>query len=113
MMGQNTNKEFAEQLRRLADKWERLPKETRRPWLGVYVWSKDEGVALIRAIGGRWTKSLKEPNLVFTSRETGLEIQFSQSQVCRLVEPAVPAKYECGPLLSPQEEAELIEEAAE
>ena len=112
-----TNAQFAQQLRELADRWELLPEETRRPvGLTLYCWhDKTLAALVVKTIGGHWDKTVKDTNtsfsaMVYTSRETGLEVQLYRDGICKIVRPAQPAEYECEPLLSPEEEDELMAE---
>lgn len=104
-MEETNNSDLARKLRVLADRLEA------RPDLQVsvtrYVWSKEEAQKIIRDIGGKWTKqaSGSEMNawIELTSLDTGLVIHIPRDKVCKRT-----VTYQCEPLLSPEEEAELI-----
>jgi hypothetical protein len=101
-----TNKEFAAQLRRLADKWETLPEMIPRPFMRLYCYTKDEARTILRAFGGHFSKSTDGEEYMIFTHETGLSIQLPRSSVCKRI-----VTWDCQPLLSPEEEAEFIEEA--
>ena len=112
-----TNQEFASKLRTLADKWEQLPEQKNTPLLFVENSRKEDAVAIVKGIGGHWTKTITNPDhpyarVVYASRETGLEVSLYRDSLCRIIRPAQPAQYECEPLLSPDEEAEILEPTA-
>jgi hypothetical protein len=73
--------------------------------------TKEEVVRVIRAIGGKWTKAVRNgdwvyPQMVFT-HESGLEVHIARDRVCRRLNP----EWECEPLFSLEEEKELVSES--
>lgn len=72
-----------------------------------YFWSnKDNFLAAVKAVGAG-TKEFKEDEIIFqpvTPEGTALRIKATRSTVCRKVQ---EEKWECDPLLSPDEEKQL------
>jgi hypothetical protein len=104
-----TNLELAGSLRALADMYERNAEaELIKPMLYVFAHSKGEAIAIIKAVGGKFKKHMGLDNdpysqITFKSeRIPGLTVQIARDKVCRKT-----VKWECEPLLSPEDEAEL------
>jgi hypothetical protein len=57
-------------------------------------------------------KSYADKTLTYQSGAIRIKATVRLSQVCRLVSPAIPAKYECDPILSPQEDEALEAEVS-
>lgn len=113
-----TSKEISTSLAEMAkvyDTGEDLP----IPQLNVFCSAKDEVVALIRAIGGRFDKDMGREDdreddpyayMKYSSqRIPGLTIWIDRSKVCKLIRR--PVEWECEPLLSPEDEAEIEAQA--
>lgn len=66
---------------------------------------KTRFLAAVRSLGNGH-KKYDGHSLVFVSG--GLHLAVDRNAVCRIVKPAVPAEYECEPLLAPEEE-ELLQ----
>lgn len=103
------NKANAVVLHKLAEVFSASTVPLVAPYNAIFVSDKDELVALIRAIGGKFIKHAgtgEYANITFTSKHIeGLRIIISRDKVCRKI-----ITYECEPVLSPIEEAELTEE---
>jgi hypothetical protein len=104
-----TTHDLAKDLRNLADKLEAADSALAgNEFLMLHLWFQDKAafVSVAKAIGG--IKKLTDWDYELNS-ECGLLricLKIPRNAVCRLVEPAKPAVYECEPLLS---EAELSE----
>ena len=80
------------------------------PSLKIYATTKDQVIALIRAIGGKFVKRIgwSGDTMYYDSqRLPGVSVWIYRNLVCRRVTP----EYECEPLFSPEEEAEILTEA--
>jgi hypothetical protein len=115
---QGTSRDFARNLRALADwldskvEFKMQSIEARAPYNEFY--EKDDFIAAVKAIGsGTKGEGLMDNYLKYKSTTTpkGTEFAFeiNRSKVCKLVRPAQPAEYDCEPLLSHAEEAEIGE----
>ena len=108
-----TKQELAHTLRELAQIYEKPENENLvQPGLHIFVDTKDQLLALVRAIGGKFTKDMGSewesyPNVTLESLRLGVKICIPKDKVCRKV-----VRYDCEPLLSPQEEAEVDEAIA-
>lgn len=108
---------LAQELQKLADALRQNPDaEISKPWMhfSAYATGKDEFKNMARMLPRPLKKSVEyantsSPELELKYVGEGLEIHLStlQSNTCRLVSPAIPAKYECESILSPEEDAEL------
>jgi hypothetical protein len=104
-----TNVEFAEKLEELAIKYrenEALP----QPMLFHSIASKEAAATIIRGLGGKWTKKTSPDtseysSITLTSEKFGTIISMPRDLVCKRT-----VVYDCTPLLSPEEEAELLVE---
>ena len=114
--------EVATELRKLADALDREPEqELIRPDLDFnckYVGDADKPtfLALARILPRPLAKGVcaydaDGMQLTYTSPALIVTTEIKRSKVCRLIEPerTIPAKYECEPLLSPEEDAALTE----
>lgn len=103
--------EIANELRRIADALDREPETVlHQPMLSFYNDNKEEFLASARLLPRPLKKEVTERrySLETDSRATvWLRSLCDREKVCVLVKAAVPAVYECPPLLSEQEEAEL------
>lgn len=54
-----------------------------------------------------------DKTLTYKGAAMRIKASIPMSKVCRLVSPAIPAKYECEPILSPEEDAELEAEVTQ
>lgn len=110
-----TSHEYVKRLREIADYLETRPAFTLSDWKGEsagrldYYFDKEEFLAAVRALGSGKksveTDSLGQPKVVFTSGP--VQVLIEQDKVCRIIEPARPAVYDCEPLLSELEDASL------
>jgi hypothetical protein len=98
---------ITETLRTLADIWEK-PENAALQKPALYVWcsTKQELLAVIRAIGGKFTKTIGTGEYAYITlvpdRAPELRINISRDRVCRKI-----VKWECEPLLLPEEEREI------
>lgn len=103
-----TNAETADTLFKLAETYRAASTPLLAPNLGAYASSKDEVIALIKAVGGKFTKKLSygEDYIYYNSHHIpGFSVTIPRDRVCR----KIPARYECEPLLSPGDEQEIEE----
>ncbi len=103
-----TNAEFAAQLRSFADLYDAHPTLRRGYGLTLYVDTKEEVRSILKSIGGKWGKEVDSsmrdyPTLTFTHHGTGLQVRVSRE--CRKI-----VTYDCEPIMSSEEEAELMAE---
>lgn len=103
-------REIATELRRIADAIEREP-ETQlvRPMLSFYCNEKDEFLASARLLPRPMKKDMTEHRYGLENMDSvvWLRSMVDRNKVCTLVKPAVPAVYDCAPLLSEEEENSL------
>ncbi len=105
-----TSKEVAATLRKLADAYD-VDAPLLAPSLNVFCSSKNEVIALIKAIGGKFDKDMGRDDDQYASIKyksltvPGFTIWIDRSKVCRLVRR--PIEWDCDPLLSPDDEAEI------
>lgn len=105
-----TSREIAANLRKLAEAYDvdgyLLP-----PSLNAFCSAKDEVVALIKAIGGKFDKDMGREEDGYASIKyksaaiPGFTIWIDRSKVCKLVRRKI--EWDCEPLLSPEDEAEI------
>lgn len=105
-----TNQEYAAKLEAIASIYKTHEGIKQPTSMRVYADTKDELRSIIKTIGGRWSKEDRSYGenysvLIFT-HGSGLELQIDRDKVCRKI-----VKYECDPVMSPEEEAELLEVA--
>lgn len=103
-----TNKEISAVLYQLSKVYETAPDgaEISQPTLTMFVYSKAEAIATIKAIGGKFTKhvGITPDYMEFRSaRIPGVTISINRDSVCRKI-----VTYDCEPLLSPAEEADIM-----
>jgi hypothetical protein len=111
--------EIAAELRRVADRFDEQPDiEVKRPELSFFHWSEKQNFLnavkimprpLTKREGGGSFPSLY---LDYTTDALIVEASVQKSTICKLIKPAVPAKYRCEPILSAIEEASLESQAA-
>jgi hypothetical protein len=105
------NAQFAAQLRQWADLYEKHPELPRGYGVIIYATGKEEVKKTITLIGGKWSKSISGSedyqSVNFTHVQTGLVCNVSRDRVCRKI-----VSYDCDPIMSPEEEAELLTEPA-
>lgn len=111
-------KEVAAELRRIADA---LDKEPETPVQKAHLFfscmgEKDQFVAMARLLPRPIIKKYDNPEKQYgevklTIEGDALYVQASvyRSVVCKLIKPAIPAEYDCEPLLSAEEEESLTE----
>lgn len=107
--------EVAMELRNLADSLDRQPEaEIKRPSIAFYSWGtpdKEAFSSICRLMPRPLTKKIAYDN-VHVAYETEAILTYAtipQKDVCELVEPAKPAAFRCTPILSEEEDAELLE----
>ena len=107
--------QVAIELRRLADALDKHPDTNIvKPWVqfyhGYYA-TKDQFLAVAKILPRPLTKSdgynHDEFRLNYESDALDFHASIDRAKMCRLIAPAQPAKYECEPLLSAEEEASL------
>ena len=105
--------EVAAELRKLADGLDEQPDA---PITKPYIYfthlgdgEKSAFIALARSFPRPFEKVYKNDDLrlEYVNRAMDLTARINRDAVCRIVEPAKPAKYECEPLLSAEEENDL------
>jgi hypothetical protein len=106
-----TNAEFAGVLEKLALKY-RENDELKQISMLVGTYEKRELSTIIKTLGGRWKKrgmndTSEYASLYFDSVEfKPLTIYIPRNSVCRRI-----VHFECEPIMSPEEEAEILQEA--
>lgn len=109
-------KDVAAELRKLADALDKFP-ETVIPTADVnlHADSKDAFVDTVRILPRPLKKRLTDTGqswarvrVEYGNTAIRVDCSVPQSLCCILVEPAKPAVYECPPILSPEEDANLI-----
>jgi hypothetical protein len=108
--------EVAIELRKLADSLDQQPDaDITRPWVYFYGYNKKEFLSVVKILPRPLKKSISSPGETYARRVVtyenaiiDLKASVPQSLVCELLEPAKLATYRCEPLLSPDEDAELI-----
>lgn len=101
---------IAIELRKIADSLERDPTASiSRPTLSFYEDDKDSFMALSRLLPKPLDKEPGETRYEIGHRGKGVWYRaiIDRNKVCKLVTPAVPAVYDCAPLLSQEEEDSL------
>lgn len=106
-----TNQEYAAKLEAIASIYKTHEGIKQPTSQRVYADTKDELRSTIKTIGGKWTKEdhrygSEYSVMVFTHTLSGLEVQIDRDKVCRKI-----VRYECDPVMSPEEETELLEVA--
>jgi hypothetical protein len=108
-----TAHEVASELRRIADALDKEPEVTfKRPLLFFFPDTKEEFLTQARILPRPLKKIVDSRDYALQSPDESavwLRAKISRSEVCTLVEPAKPAVYDCGPLLSQEEEDSLTE----
>lgn len=108
--------ELATELRKLVEALEANPKlDVPKVFMSFGTSrSKEQFRALAHVLPRPLKKSLKnegerfaEIELEYDSESLRVWASIPQAETCRLVSPAIPAKYECEPILSPEEDAAL------
>lgn len=109
-----TNVELANSLRLLADVYEQNENlKQLKTLLNHQLWTKETLIAFIHAVGGKWSKDdpgreASEYALVKYSSERipGLILSIYKDKICTKT---VNVTWDCGPLLKPEEEKEIID----
>lgn len=109
--------DIASALRKLADSLDTIPEqELPTPRIHFCCTYQNDPKTPFKALASVMPHPLKKEydeaehgdlNLRFSSDAMYINAYVSRAKVCRLVEPAKPARYECDPLLSADDEAEL------
>lgn len=114
--------EVASELRKLADALDREPEaNVRHPWISFYCQHSGEKEAFMnlarilpRPLKKEYDnegKSWDRLRLVYGDVSKGpihVELSIHRSSVCRMIRPAQEAVYDCKPVLSKEEEEQLI-----
>jgi hypothetical protein len=101
-----TNLEFAAVLEKLAEHY-RSNAELERINLSKWFYDKEGLAAMLRDLRGRWKKEVSGDTISFTSDSLqGLSIYIPRDKVCRRT-----VTYDCDPIMSPEEESEILQEA--
>ena len=104
-------------MRKLADALDVQPEqEAARPSVYFSCKYKDDGKELFLGLAKLLPRPLKksdgfdhsEMDLTYSSDALRIHASIERSKVCRLIEPAREAKFECEPLLSAEEEGLLV-----
>lgn len=104
------SREIAASLRKLADAYD-VDAYLMPPSLNVFCSTKEQVVGLIKAIGGKFDKDMGRDDDQYASIKymsltiPGFTIWIDRSKVCKLVRH--PIEWDCEPLLSPEDEAEI------
>jgi hypothetical protein len=108
--------EIAQELRRIADALDREPEtDLVRPMVSFYCNEKDEFLAAARLLPRPMKKEMTEhkyglENGYHNNSPVWLRAYVDRNKVCVLLKPAIPAVYDCAPLLSEEEENLLVAE---
>ena len=110
------NHEVAQELRKLADALDVQPEqEAVQPSVYFSCKYKDDGKELFLGLAKLLPRPLKKSDgfdhsemvLSYSSNALLINTSIERSKVCRMIEPAREAKFECEPLLSAEEEGSL------
>lgn len=106
--------EIAAELRRIADAFAKEPDtEITRGMLWFHCDEKEHFLAVARLMPRPFSKRVWTPgtipniNLTHKSDVVAVEAVIDQHKLCRIIKAAQPAEYECEPVLSQDEDAEL------
>jgi hypothetical protein len=107
-----TSKDLALHLRAIADKLEsaeefELPDYRASANISLYYWGDKLRFLKAAKALGTGTKQVRGDEYQMHYLEGQLRIIANRDSVCKIVRPAVPAEYDCEPLLSQMEEASL------
>lgn len=104
-----TNKQFSMKLRLVADVYEHAEiEDLSQASLSMYVTSKKAVIDLVKSIGGKFTKSMDEYNYRLNSERLGITIVAPRDKFCKKI-----VTYECEPLFSKEDDAEIISNFAD
>ena len=114
-MEKTTAGAVAAELKRVAEALEKEPEaEVRRPMLAFWPNNKDEFMSLAKVLPHPLQKKIENEGsdyekyvLENKSDDMWIHVSIDRREVCILVEPARPARYECPSILSAEEEAAL------
>ncbi len=104
------NSELAASLRALAEVYGAIEQELPQPSMWIFASSKAEALGLVKAIGGTFRKDMGDETKEYSDitlhsvRIAGVRISLPRNKVCRKT-----VKWDCEPLLSKEEEAEVEE----
>jgi hypothetical protein len=102
-----TNREWAGMARELAGIYESAEEGVSRPMMGVFVWSKEELVRVVKMVGGKWKKNAddsSEQMKLESERVKGFVVYIPRSVVCRKV-----VTWDCEPLMKDEELRGIME----
>lgn len=103
----------AAELRRIADSLDKEPEtEIEQPMISFYHWSesqKEKFFNEVRLLPRPLQKKYTDDEVTLTYDVPGAYVRsvIRRNAVCRLVRPAIPAEYDCDPILSEQELQEV------
>jgi hypothetical protein len=115
-----TGAALAQELRKLADAVENVPRVNNSNFAKPYLWiSYRYGVVEdSKAMFTNMAKALPRPvkkvfsnddfQIVYDTPAIKVELSIDRSTVCELIEPAKPAVYRCAPLMSAEDESEIL-----
>lgn len=107
----------AAELRKLADALDvQSEAEIEKPMIHFYGYDKNSFLALARMLPRPLKKFVRDPedakwarvHLEYNSDALTIDCSIPQSLTCELVTPAKPAVYRCAPILSEEEDAEVM-----
>jgi hypothetical protein len=105
--------EVATELRRIADALDKEPELIIDPYLSINAHSdREQFLALAKIMPRPMTKGIDFPGTSyedFKLEHSFWRIKIARNAYCSIVTPAIPAVYECPPIFSPEEEAEMEE----
>lgn len=104
----------AAELRRIADSLDKEPEaKIDKPYLFFSHWAEsekqeflNEARLLPRPLQKKYTDT--ELTLEYDSEGARVWTKIQRNAVCRLIRPAIPAEYDCDPILSEQELQEVV-----
>lgn len=109
--------EVAAELRKLADCLDKGPDlEVLRPWVYFQASNKESFSATVKLMPKPLIKKVREADdkwqklvIAHVSTCIDLEVVIDLVKTCKIVTPAIPAVYDCEPVLSVEEDAEFME----
>ena len=102
--------EVATELRKFADALDKAPDGNVRAYMAITATDKESFLSLARVMPRPIEKKIDFEGTTYEDyvlTHKFLYLRVRRSEVCILVEPAKPARFECPSLLSAEEEAEL------
>ncbi len=113
--------DVARELRVLADALAKEPGlQLEQPFISIYPDTREEFLGLVKVFPRPFYKRPDDNTYIisnvpigangllkYSAVATDLSVRIERKKICRLVKPAEPAVYDCAPLFSEEEEAEL------